>query len=96
MLSLINNFFAAIKEEFSFSSLNILLLQKSLNDNQVSENVIADVIDDLSYMAKILPLNYNVMSDVFDKHGIKDITSSVYNQLHNDSIALPYGSIGCP
>lgn len=86
----------SIQEFFSSSSLNVLLLQKTLNDQDVSENVVSAVIDDLAERVKSTPLNEEMLTDVFSKHEIGEIASVTYEELEKDSIAIPYGTIACP
>ena len=86
----------SIQEFFSSSSLNVLLLQRTLNDHDVSEDVVSAVIDDLAGRVKSERLNEKMLTDVFSKHELGEIASETYEELKNDSIALPYGTIACP
>ena len=86
----------SIQEFFSSSSLNALLLQKTLNDQDVSENVVSAVIDDLAERVKSTPFNEEMLTDVFSQHEIGDIASATYEELEKDPIAIPYGTIACP
>ncbi|PCJ99130.1 MAG: hypothetical protein COA45_06725 [Zetaproteobacteria bacterium] len=86
----------SIQEFFSSSSLNVLLLQRTLNDHDVSEDVVSAVIDDLAGRVKDTPLNKEMLTDVFSKHELGEIASETYEELKNDSVVLPYGSIACP
>lgn len=96
MLDLMNEFIMAIKGILTFPPLNVALMQKILNNNHVSENIIDAVIGDLLSDIKDSPLDERLLETVFSRYDIESLASTTYSQLQKDTVVLPYGSIGCP
>jgi hypothetical protein len=89
---------ADIKAFFDRSSLNVLLLQKTLHDEKIPAETASRLAEDLltEITRQGQPLNKEMLTDVFTRHGLTGLAKTVYNELKKDPICCPYGAICCP
>ena len=79
-----------------FTAYNALLLEKTLRDRDVPDDVILSVFNNIEKLGITYNIEKDALSQVFQANNIQDLTEHTFQELKSDGPVLPYGSIACP